>query len=301
MRARAKVNLGLEVLGRREDGYHEVRSVMWAIELADRVVLETADTGLTLECEAPGVPRTPENLAWRAAEAVGRATGRHGARIHLEKAIPVAAGLGGGSADAAAVLVGLQALWGVHLARGRQQSLATALGMDVPFFLGRSPALAWGRGERLRPLRATMDLPLVVVNPGFALATRDVYARLEPGDFGDGRGVAALARALRQGAAAVAAALVNGLEAAAARLWPGLGEVKTALQAAGCRAAVMSGSGPTVVGIAPSYRAAARIRDALGRRPWQVWATRTVSGPVLTVQQGGASRGGRTIWGVAKR
>jgi 4-diphosphocytidyl-2-C-methyl-D-erythritol kinase len=305
VRARAKVNLGLEVLGRRGDGYHELRSIMCAIELADQVTLEASDADISVECSAPDVPATPDNLAWRAAELVRQTTGvDSGLRIRIDKRIPVAAGLGGGSADAAAVLAG----FGGRQLRGRRlHALAVALGMDVPFFLGRSPALARGRGEELRSLRAREDLPLVLANPGFALATREVYARLEPGDYGDGRHVEALMAALRRGTRAVAATVTNGLERAAARVWPGLDEVKAALVEAGCLAALMSGSGPTVFGIAPSHRAALRIRDTLAARPWRLWATRTVQGPVLTIR-GGGGRGrhgagpGRagTTWGVAK-
>jgi 4-diphosphocytidyl-2-C-methyl-D-erythritol kinase len=285
VRARAKVNLGLEVLTRRADGYHELRSVMWAIGLADRVTVETGGVGITLECAAPEVPRTPENLAWRAAELVRRETGSPtGLRIRIDKRIPVAAGLGGGSADAAAVLAGLARLRARGLGARRLQAMAVALGMDVPFFLGRSPVMARGRGEELRPVPAGADLSLVLANPGFPLTTRDVYGRLEPADYGDGRRVEALVRALRRGLPAIAAAVGNGLERAAARLWPGLAEVKAALLEAGCLAALMSGSGPTVIGIAPSQRAALGIRDALGARPWRVWVTRTVTGPALTIR-----------------
>jgi len=188
VRARAKVNLGLEVLGRRADGYHELRSVMWAIELADRVTLEASGAGIEIECATPHVPRTPDNLAWRAAELVCRETGAApGLRIRIHKRIPVAAGLGGGSADAAAVLAGLGRLRGRRLGSRRLGALAVALGMDVPFFLGRSPALAHGRGEELRPVAASADLSLVLANPGFPLATHEVYAGLEPADYGDGR------------------------------------------------------------------------------------------------------------------
>ncbi len=307
VRARAKVNLGLEVLGRRPDGYHELRSVMWAIELADRVVLEASAPGIALECEAPGVPATPENLAWRAADLLREEIARPGGvRIRIDKAIPVGAGLGGGSADAAAVLLGAARLWGARLGRGRLARLATTLGMDVPFFLGRSPALARGRGETLRPLTPAADVPLVVVSPGIPLATREVYARVEPVDYGDGRATGALVRALGAGITAIAARVTNGLERAAARLWPGLAEVKAALLEAGCLAAVMSGSGSAVVGIAPTARAACRIRDRLAGRPWRVWATRTVSGPALTIgarERTGDGPGARaqTTWGVAKR
>ncbi|HEY7139946.1 MAG TPA: 4-(cytidine 5'-diphospho)-2-C-methyl-D-erythritol kinase [Methylomirabilota bacterium] len=309
VRARAKVNLGLEVLGRRADGYHELRSVMWAIELADRVTLEGSGGGITLECTAPDVPRTADNLAWRAAELVRRETGAGtGLRVRIEKRIPVAAGLGGGSTDAAAVLAGLGSLRKRRLGPRRLGAMAVSLGMDVPFFLGRSPALARGRGEELQPLGARGDLSLVLANPGFPLSTRDVYARLEPADYGDGRRVDALVTALRHGVAAVAATVTNGLECAAARLWPGLTEVKAALLEAGCLAALMSGSGPTVLGIAPSHRAALRIRDRLGTRPWRLWVTRTVTGPALTIR-GRARAPGRsgarrprtgTTWGVAK-
>jgi len=287
IRARAKINLGLEVVGRRADGYHELRSLLWAIDLADRVILEATAEGITVECDAPGVPSSPDNLAWRAADLVRReAHVRAGVRIRIVKAIPVAAGLGGGSADAAAVLVGLGHLWGVRLSRARLQALATTLGMDVPFFLGRGPAVASGRGERLKAVPAACAVSLVVVNPGFPLATREVYARLQPGDFSSGAQVRALVEAVQDGVAALAARVFNGLEGVVAGLWPGLADVKAALGEAGCLAAVMSGSGPTVIGIARSRTAAARIRDALAGRRWRTWATHTVAGPALSVWRG---------------
>ena len=307
VRARAKVNLGLEVLGRRADGYHELRSLMCAVELADRVTLETTDAGIALSCAAADVPQTPENLAWRAAElARGEAGAPGGLRIRIDKRIPVAAGLGGGSADAAAVLAGVGGLSGWRLGAGQRRRLAVAIGMDVPFFLGRSPALARGRGEEVRAIPGGAALALVLVNPGFPLATREVYGRLVPGDYGDGTRVDALVAAFRRGTEAVAATVTNGLEPAAARLWPGLHEVKAALLEAGCLAALMSGSGPTVIGIASSHGAALRIRNALGGRPWRLWVTRTVTGPVLAIQGGPArrvrrgARTARTTWGVAK-
>src|SRR5262249_10712825 len=161
-----KVNLGLEVLGRRADGYHELRSVMWAIDLADRVTLEAGDGGsIALECAAPDVPQTPDNLAWRAAGLGPRETGfGDGPRVVIEKRIPVAAGLGGGSTDAAAVLAGFGRLGSRPLSSRRLRAMAMALGMDVPFFLGRGPALASARGEQLTPVRASADLALVLAN-----------------------------------------------------------------------------------------------------------------------------------------
>lgn len=311
VRARAKVNLGLEVLGRRTDGYHELLTFLAAVDLADRVVLETTEavgTGrpaIELLGGAPGVPDGPDNLAWRAAELLSRELGMAaGVRIRLAKAIPVAAGLGGGSADAAAVLLGLSRLWRVALEPARRQALAAALGMDVPFFLGEGAALGSGRGEVVQVVRRHRSIPLVLVNPGFPLATREVYGRLEPADFTDGGAVRALVAALGAGPHAVAARLVNGLERPGARLWPGLAEVKAALVQAGALGAVMSGSGPTVVGVAASSAQARRIETALRGRPWRCWVTRTVAGPALSVERGAA--GGRATarvasWGVAKR
>jgi 4-diphosphocytidyl-2-C-methyl-D-erythritol kinase len=284
IRARAKVNLGLEILGRRVDGYHEILSVLWAVDLADRVTLEATRGGITLACDGPGVPSTSDNLAWRAAELLRRTTGvPAGVSIRLDKAIPVAAGLGGGSADAAAVLAGLDRLWGLGLGPERLRALATELGMDVPFFLGRSPALATGRGEVLQEIPVAGSLWLVLVNPGFPLATRDVYQAVAPEDFGPPHRVRALLRALADGPAAVAAGLSNGLEPVVARLWPGLESVKAALRRAGTLGAVMSGSGPTVIGVAPSRRAALAVKAALAGHAWGVWVTRTVSGPPLSL------------------
>jgi 4-diphosphocytidyl-2-C-methyl-D-erythritol kinase len=294
VRARAKVNLGLEILGRRADGYHELSSLLWAIDLSDWVTLDAAPEGIVIACDAEGVPATEENLCWRAADLLRREAGvRAGVRIRLDKVIPVAAGLGGGSADAAAVLAGLTRLWHTRLGAARLAKVATALGMDVPFFLGRGPAVATGRGEVVRPVTAPVSLPLVLVNPGFPLATREVFARLGPADFTSGAAVRALRRALAGGVLAVAARLANGMERVVGSLWPGLAEVKGALVEAGCLGAVMSGSGPTVVGLAATDAAARRIAGRLRRRTgaWRVWATRTVCGPVLAF--GGGPRGAR--------
>src|SRR5262249_18346519 len=179
VRARAKINLGLEVLSRRADGYHELLTLFSAVDLADRIVLESHGaeaTAIEVVCDAPDVPGGADNLAWRAADLLRReAGGTVGARLRVEKAIPVAAGLGGGSTDAAAVLVGLARLWQVALPPARREALATALGMDVPFFLADGPALGSGRGERLERVSVAEPVPLVLVNPGFPLSSREVY------------------------------------------------------------------------------------------------------------------------------
>ena len=172
LRASAKVNLSLEVLGKRPDGYHEVVTVMHAVDLYDRLTLEAAPT-LSFSSDDPDLPTDERNLVMRAARLLKEAASvEAGARIELKKRIPVAGGLGGGSSDAAAALWGLNRLWKLRWTRARLMELAVGIGMDVPFFLGVGPALATGRGEHLKPLGKTGGYALVLVNPRVGLSTR---------------------------------------------------------------------------------------------------------------------------------
>jgi 4-diphosphocytidyl-2-C-methyl-D-erythritol kinase len=280
--ASAKVNLTLEVLGKRPDGYHEIATVMQAVDLSDQVVLEDARS-LMLETDAAGVPTGADNLVMRAAVLLREAAGvDRGARIRLAKRIPVAAGLGGGSSDAAATLWGLNRLWGVRWGGERLSELAMGLGMDVPFFLGRGRALATGRGERIERLPGGGAYALVLVNPNIALPTREVYARVTAAAFSDGSRVPAMLKALeRRNAAVVAASLYNGLETVVEPAWPVVGRIKAALASAGALGAVMSGSGPTVFGVARSLDHARQIRTRVARASWSCWSVRTVSGPAV--------------------
>src|SRR5262244_2012072 len=172
--AACKINLALEVLGRRDDGYHEIATVMQAVDLSDKLVLEDADV-LELRTTASDVPTDGTNLALKAALTLREMAGvSRGVRILLDKRIPVAAGLGGGSADAAAVLVGLNRLWRLRWPVVRLDEVAISLGMDVPFFLRGGTALATGRGERIERLRSG-SLGLVLVNPRFEVSTAQMY------------------------------------------------------------------------------------------------------------------------------
>lgn len=292
LRASAKVNLGLEILGKREDGYHELVTVLQAVDLSDRLTLEEAEQ-ITLTVSDPSLPANKENLAWRAARLLSDAAGvDRGVRITLDKHIPVAAGLGGGSSDAAAVLCGVNRLWRLDWPAARLQELAAEIGMDVPFFLGNGLALGTGRGERLQPLPSKGEMALVLVNPNFPLSTRDVYGRVRAEIMGDGKKVTALLAALATGdVARVAQAIYNTLEAAVEPAYPLISEVKRALRGAGALGCVMSGSGPTVAGLAQSLSHARRIADALSSTSWSCRAVRTISGPPIRVVR----------WGVAKR
>ena len=282
LRAFAKVNLVLEVLGKRPDGYHEIATLLQAVDLSDRIVLEEADT-LALETDDPGLPTDEGNLVVRAARLLQGATGTsRGTRITLHKRIPVAAGLGGGSSDAAATLWGLNRLWGLRWPANRLVELGAQLGADVPFFLRGGRALATGRGDILKPLPPTLPLALVLVNPNFPLSTREVYSRVPPSLVeNDSRSKAMVEALAARNLLRVAANLYNSLERIVEPAYPAIARIKSALLAAGALGAVMSGSGPTVVGVARSLDHAKQIRARLTTGARSCWAVRTVSGPAI--------------------
>ena len=282
LRTSAKVNLALEVLGKRGDGYHEIATVLQAVDLFDRLTVETADT-LSLHTDDPELPTDEGNLVMRAARLLQKTAGiDRGARIELQKRIPVAAGLGGGSSDAAATLWGLNRLWGLRWPRARLQALAVELGMDVPFFLGTGRAVARGRGEQLRTLPGAGGYALVLVNPREPLSTKEVYGRVPAGWHAEPTGTERVIEALRRrNVATLAAALTNNLERVVEPVLPVIGRMKAALLAAGALGAIMSGSGPTVFGLARSLDHARQVRSRVSRAGWACWAVRTNSGPAI--------------------
>ena len=282
--AAAKVNLTLEVLGRRNDGYHEIVTVMQAVDLSDRLVLEDAEV-LELRTAASDVPTDGTNLALKAAATLRERAGTsRGARITLEKKIPVAAGLGGGSADAAATLIGLNRLWGLRWSTAQLAEVAVTLGMDVPFFLRGGAALGTGRGEQLEPL-ASCALALVLVNPLGAASTAEIYSGVLPSMYSDGGRARTMAAALRsRQPSRVAGTLGNTLERVAATRYQDVAQIEAALLAAGALGAAMSGSGLTVFGVARSYDHARQIRDRIGRARWACWAVRALRGPAIRVR-----------------
>lgn len=277
----------LEVLGKRQDGYHELATVLQGVDLFDELLLEEAEE-ITLRSEAPGVPTDERNLALRAARLLQEAAGvRRGAKITLRKRIPVAAGLGGGSSDAAATLWGLNRLWKLRWPGQRLAALGAQVGTDVPFALLGGRALATGRGEILEPLPDAPSLALVLVNPNFPLTTREVYERVPPDLAGDGSRAQILIRALttRQ-PSRVAATLYNSLESIVEAGYPAVARMKAALMGAGALGAAMSGSGPTVFGVARSQDHARQIRTRLTTPAWSCWVARTIAGPAIRPVRG---------------
>jgi 4-diphosphocytidyl-2-C-methyl-D-erythritol kinase len=273
LRSPGKVNLLLNILGRRADGFHELETVLQPVTLFDELTLETAGSELAFTCGDPTLPVDASNLVVRAALAFLAASGvRAGLRIHLEKHVPKAAGLGGGSANAATTLRGLNQLFGTPLSAARLQALAAQLGSDVPFFLQDGPALATGRGERIQPLEpfpALRGIWVLLIHPGFGIATAWAYrelAKFPSALCGQPGRAAALVEALRQGDLPAAAQFYNALEAPAFHKYPVLELWREFLAASGAPASRMSGSGSTVFALVPGEAAGAELRDRFQRR-----------------------------------
>lgn len=277
--AHAKINLALAVGDLRPDGYHEVETVLQKIELHDRLELRPAGE-LTLYTDGAEVPHGPGNLAWKAAALLrGRYHYRAGAEMRLHKSIPVAAGLGGGSADAAAALVGLNDLWDLSLDLETLIGLAAELGSDVPFFLVGPTALARGRGEILTPLPPAPEMGVVLVTPAFGVRAAQAYARFDRLSGGACPDLSPLLRALAdKDRHAVAGGLFNGLEAAVFDLYPEVRKLKEVLGGeAGVLGALMSGSGPTVFGLTADVERAEAAAAGLRARGLLARATRTLT------------------------
>ncbi len=264
-KAHAKINWALNITGRRADGYHLLDMVMQTIDLHDDMTFEDAQE-ITLSVDGAIPCDADKNLAVRAARALNaRAGTSHGARIALKKRIPARAGLGGGSADCAATLRALNALWGLHLSDDALMDIGATLGADVPFCLTGGLCRVRGIGEVLDRAPAAPEIPLVLVTPGGGLSTAEVFARWDRGRFPD---VTLDAPALVDAVAdrrldAVDRLCANALTAPAVGLMPEIGAIITDLRRLGARAAFMTGSGSTAVGAFDDPAAARRAADAL--------------------------------------
>jgi 4-diphosphocytidyl-2-C-methyl-D-erythritol kinase len=278
-RAHAKVNLDLRVLGTRPDGYHELRTVFQTIELHDTLVGVVRRGPLLLKCKSPGLALDERNLVWRAGSGLWKALGRGGEPrdivVTIDKAIPIEAGLGGGSADAAAALQLFARMWGgAPLALLRD--VAATIGADVPFFLSGGTALGLGRGEEIYPL---VDLPVhwvVIVRPPFGVSTAEAYSWYDE-DRAAGLREPRELQILPVPWPTRAAQMINDLEPPVVRRHPEIGRLKTTLREAGAVAAAMSGSGSAVFGLFRGRPAAARLAGRLARNGAQAILTRTIT------------------------
>jgi 4-diphosphocytidyl-2-C-methyl-D-erythritol kinase len=280
VRAHAKINLDLRVLGVRADGFHELRTVFQAIALHDVIECELRDGPLAIECGMAGVPLDPSNLVWRAAEALWRSLRRAGpvrdVVVRLDKRIPIQAGLGGGSSNAAATLLALTRLWKVPVRPAQLMDVAATLGSDVPFFLSGGTALGLGRGDEVYPLA---DLPrhwIVLLVPGFGVSSADAYAWYD-GERGLARGMSTREPQHVPGPwPSRAAQMINDLEAPIARHHPEIDQMRMALRRAGALAAAMSGSGSTVFGLFQKRHEAQAAVERLAGSGWRVLLTESL-------------------------
>lgn len=274
-----KVNLLLNILGKRADGFHELETIMQPVNWCDRLAFTRGGSGITLTCSEPTLPTDASNLVYRAAAAfLAQAKMADGVTIHLEKRIPMAAGLGGGSGNAATTLLALNELFGSPLTLAQLDAIAASLGSDLPFFLQDKPALAVGRGEKvtsLTPFAALRGAAFLLIHPGFGIATAWAYKELArfPAALNGERGRAEkLVSLLNTADLAVAGTeFYNSLEAPALDKYPLLALYQEFLRANGAAAVLMSGSGSTTFAIARSENDARRLEELVKGKFGPCW------------------------------
>lgn len=268
LKAYAKVNLTLDIVGCRADGYHLLNSVMQSISLADAITLQKEPQGITIYSDHPLVPMGEKNICYRAIQAFQCHTQvAGGVKITLRKNIPMAAGLGGGSADAAAVLYGANLLFNTKLSLAELQEIGVQVGADVPFCLQGGTCLVQGIGEQVTALKSFPETNIVLVKPQAGVSTAEIYGRL-PSTAHGRQSTARFLELLEenQGAEVLGTVLANALEAVTAELVPEVELWKRRLRAAGAHTALMSGSGPTVFGLFTRDTIAQEFKEHWGKQ-----------------------------------
>ena len=279
----AKINLLLAVGARRADGYHEIESVMQTLDLYDRLTFEKTDSGrIELSCSRPYIPTDERNLVYKAAARFFETTGLKpdGVKIHLVKNIPVGAGLGGGSSDAAAALTALNRLYHTGLSKEELAGIAAGIGADVPFFLYGGACLARGIGEKLEPIPALPDVPVLLVKPSFSVSTPKAYAAFDEYGLQPYPDSDAMLAALRSGdTGKICAALGNSLEAPVCAMHPKIAEIRELLLSLSACGAMMSGAGSAVFAIFRNKQEAQNAKLTLSKSYGRCYLTM----PVRTV------------------
>ncbi|MBY0164050.1 4-(cytidine 5'-diphospho)-2-C-methyl-D-erythritol kinase [Paenibacillus lautus] len=279
-KAPAKINLMLDVLHKRPDGFHEVEMVMTMIDLADRLEMseQKRDT-IIITSQAGYIPLDEKNLAFQAARLIKeRYDVKKGVHIHLDKKIPVAAGLAGGSSDAAATLRGLNRLWGLGIPQHELLALGAELGSDVPFCVTGGTALATGRGEVLRPIPNPPQCWVIVAKPPINVSTAEVYGRLRSEQIQSHPSAEQMVDALAQGSfQQMCQSLGNVLEEVTLKMHPEVQQLKEGMLKLGADGALMSGSGPTVFGLVSKESKVARIYNGLRGFCKEVYAVRLLT------------------------
>ena len=259
----AKINLFLQVTGKRPDGYHELFSLMCCVDLFDTIMLQFGGDRIAIESSNSQIPLDDTNIAHQAATRFFKSLKiTDGLTIRIEKSIPVAAGLGGGSSNAASVLAGLNRHYGLPFSRSELMSMGLGLGADVPFFLFQKPALASGIGEKLEAYQGPLPFRILLVNPGIEVHTAEVYQKLNLRLTKCKKKITK--PSLKQSGFDVSQHLCNDLENVTIDKYPEIGSLKTQLLKHGALGALMSGSGPTVFGLFSDPHKAERARQTIG-------------------------------------
>ena len=278
VRSFAKVNLALSVLGKRTDGYHDIQTIFQTTTLCDELEFRHSST-LELHCENLPDVRNEDNLVWKAASLLSEAVGnKEGVSITLRKMIPVGAGVGGGSSNAAATLLGLRRFWNLSISDEGLNSIAAGLGSDVPFFLTGGTALGFGRGEKIEPLPDYPSLSLVIVFPGIHVSTAEAYRSLNLGltkTLKDHR-IQRFIGQMREGVRSLTG-LFNDFEASILTAYPPIREAKSFLEEQGSTATLLSGSGSSVFGFFSDEESAFAVSRNVPRETWRVFPAKTLS------------------------
>jgi 4-diphosphocytidyl-2-C-methyl-D-erythritol kinase len=280
IRSPAKINLALRIIRRRVDGYHEIETIMQMVSLYDTLYFEKKKDGIDLFCYGIDLSGGRDNLVYRAAEMIKeKARVKSGVKIILKKNIPIMAGLGGGSSNAAATLRGLNELWEIGLKPEELLPLACSLGSDVPFFLNGPRAYATGVGNLLSPLPSRSKLNMLLIKPNISISTAWAYKALNLSLTKDRDNIKIISQLILQGREEeIANYLSNDFEETIIRYYPIIGEIKRDLLEQGALGALMSGSGPTVFGIFPTHRAAVELCPRYSQKKMEVFVVETIQG-----------------------
>lgn len=277
-RSYAKINLTLDVLNRRENGYHDIRMIMQTVSLFDLILVDrTRDRGISVSTNLRYLPNNDKNIAYKAADAFLQKTGADGgAKIMIHKNIPVAAGLAGGSGNCASVLTAMNMLHGNILTDSELHKIGASLGADVPYCFNGGTQIAEGIGEILTPLSAMPDAYILLVKPQINVSTAAIYEQIDSAPISIRPDTEAMKRALsEQDINGIAQNLCNVMETVTEKMYPIIGGIKRKMIMNGALGAVMSGSGPTVFGIFDDYKTAKTNADSFSMQFKDVFLTRT--------------------------
>ncbi len=278
LKARAKINLSIDVLRKRDDGYHEVKMIMQSIELHDMVFMEPQDDGIEVKCDCRWVPSDERNIAYKAAKLfIDEFNVKKGVKINIVKKIPVSAGLAGGSADASAVLKGMARMFFPSLSQEDLLRLGKKVGADVPFCITGGTMLAEGIGEKLTELKPLPETYILLIKPRMGISTAWVYNNLNLSEIKERPDMNALLEAIdKQDVVTLAAGMKNVLEPVAEKKCSDIRKARECLMRLGAAGSIMSGSGPTVFGVFTDKKRAEKAYESINNPSWQCYLTKTI-------------------------